>query len=107
MLAANFRGAQGELRGLGRLPQPAAREPPHHDVAVRALQLDESRQQFVFLSRAKRRGLAVNQDCPEREAWRHVCSLRSLALIVVDQWLPSRLIFSTSVVRLIFRSLAA
>jgi hypothetical protein len=52
------------LRLLGVIPEPAAREVAHHDVAVLARQLIEGRQQFLAFMRAKRRRLPVDENGP-------------------------------------------
>src|SRR6185295_5995793 len=54
--------------GVRRLPQLAACEPAQQHVLVRALQLRQRRQQFLVVTRAKCRRLAVDEDRPVREA---------------------------------------
>ncbi len=87
-----------ELLLLRRIPQLAAREPLQHDMLVRAAELIRRREQLVSVAGAKRRRSVVDEDGP-------VC---------VPRWhrsqprfLSQRLIFSTSVVRLMLSSLAA
>jgi hypothetical protein len=65
--------------GFRRLPDPAAREPFHHDVGIRAAQLVERRQQIVRGSCPERRWLLIDEDRPVRVPRRHdviVCVAR-------------------------------
>src|SRR5262249_18981147 len=71
LLAGEGRTPSGRAFCLPRLPQLAAREPPHHDILIGALQLRDGRQQLLLIAGAKRRRLAVDQNGPVSESWRH------------------------------------
>jgi hypothetical protein len=71
LLAGEGRTPFGRAFRLGRLPQLAAREPLHRDILIGALQLRDGWLQLLRLAGAKRRRLAVDQDGPVRESWRH------------------------------------
>jgi hypothetical protein len=71
LLAGEGRTLFGRAFCFRRLPQSAAREPLHHDILIGALQLRDGRQQFLLIAGAKRRWLAVDQNGPVGESWRH------------------------------------
>jgi hypothetical protein len=56
---------------FGRIPQPSAREPLHHDVWMLRLQLLERRLQFFLRVRAESGRLSLEDDRPVSVAWRH------------------------------------
>jgi hypothetical protein len=69
-------------------------EPPHRDVAVRAFQLIERREELLAITSAECRRFPIDEDRPVRKA----------------AWVysrPIRLSFSTNVVRFRFNSFAA
>ena len=70
-LAGEGRPPSGRTFCLRRIPQLTAREPPHHDILIGALQLRDGRQQLLLIAGAKRRWLAVDQNGPVSESWRH------------------------------------
>jgi hypothetical protein len=59
------------LRLLRRIPQPAAREPLHHDIAVLPPKLIQRGQQLFLVTRAERGRFVVDEDGPVRVAGRH------------------------------------
>ena len=71
LLAGEGRTPSGRALCFRRLPQPAACEPLHHDILIGALQLRDGRQQLLLIAGAKRRRLAVDQNGPVSESWRH------------------------------------
>ena len=67
-----LRRALCRLFGLGRVPDAAAGEPLHHDVAVLPAQLVERRQQFFPFARPEGRWLLIDEDRPVCVARRHL-----------------------------------